>query len=75
MSDGSDSLEGRLSAPGTGQLQRDVLLLLLEHEDAGSLSTSVRFLSYELEQRGVISKQQTGRAGRTRISPHFDTSD
>ena len=48
----------RLSKSGTkrGQLQRAALAVLLEHEADGALPTSTRFVFYELEQRGVVSK-------------------
>jgi hypothetical protein len=45
----------------TGRLQRACLALLREHEADGALPTSGRFLFYELVQRGVLSKQPTGR--------------
>lgn len=52
-----------LSAPTTkrGQLQRAVLNLLLEHERKGELPTNNRFLFYELEHLGVVSKRATGK--------------
>jgi len=52
----------RLSAPDTkiGKLQRHALRVLREHETAGMLPTSIRFVFYELEQHGVISKVRTG---------------
>ena len=51
-----------LSAPETkaGKLQRAVLSLLSEHAQRGEVPTSNRFLFYELEQRGVLSKVRTG---------------
>jgi hypothetical protein len=44
----------RLSRPntGAGRMQRLVLGVLLEHEAAGELPTSGRFVFYELEGRG-----------------------
>jgi hypothetical protein len=47
-----------LSAPHTkkGRLQRLCLELLREHEADGALPTSIRFLFYELEGRGLIPK-------------------
>jgi hypothetical protein len=52
----------RLSPPDTkaGRLQREALRVLREHEASGMLPTSIRFVFYELEQRGVISKVRTG---------------
>jgi hypothetical protein len=55
-----------LSDPGTekGRLQRACLEVLREHEAAGALPTSVRFLWYELVQRGVVDKTKSrGHAG------------
>jgi hypothetical protein len=51
-----------LSRPDSkgGRLQRIVLELLREHEQAGAIPTSARFLFYELVQRGVLSKEKTG---------------
>jgi hypothetical protein len=51
-----------LSAPHTakGKLQRAALALLEEHARDGALPTSGRFLFYETEQRGIVSKQRTG---------------
>jgi hypothetical protein len=43
-----------------GRLQRAVLELILEHEQADQIPTSTRFLFYELEQRGIVSKVKTG---------------
>lgn len=53
---------GSLSAPSTerGRLQRAVLEVLYEHEANGELPTNGRFLFYELEQRGVVSKVRRG---------------
>jgi hypothetical protein len=49
---------GGLSKPGTkaGRLQRECLRLLREHEAAGAIPTSIRFLFYELLDRDVIPK-------------------
>jgi hypothetical protein len=49
---------GELSKPGTkaGRLQRACLALLYEHEEQGAIPTSIRFLFYELLDRGVIPK-------------------
>jgi hypothetical protein len=51
-----------LSKPSTkkGKIQRAALTLLLEHEQDGSLATNGRFLFYEAEQRGYVSKERTG---------------
>jgi hypothetical protein len=43
------------------QLQRAALDALLRHEAAGELPTSIRFMFYELEQAGVVSKERAGR--------------
>jgi hypothetical protein len=55
-----------LSSPSSkaGQLQRDVLDLLREHERKEELPTSNRFLFYELVQRGVLDKTKTRQKGR-----------
>src|SRR5215471_15351173 len=47
-----------------GRLQRIVLELLREHEGAGAIPTSARFLFYELVQRGVLSKEKKGTGRR-----------
>ena len=44
----------------TGRLQRAVLVVLERHEADGTLPTSIRFIFYELEQDGTISKVRTG---------------
>jgi hypothetical protein len=64
--------DGALSAPGTkaGRLQRICLELLLEHETDGAIPTSIRFLFYELVDRGVIPKTY----GKKR-TPSQDISD
>ncbi len=51
-------IEQLLSRPSSkaGKLQRQCLALLFEHQDAGALPTSVRFLFYELEMRGLLPK-------------------
>lgn len=56
-----------LSAPGSkaGRLQRAALEVIREHERDESLPTSCRFVFYELEQRGVVSKEQGKDGGRT----------
>jgi len=43
-----------------GRLRAAILELLGEHERDGALPTSGRFLFYELEHRGVVSKTATG---------------
>jgi hypothetical protein len=55
-----------LSRPHTkaGRLQRAVLELLHEHDAAGELPTSNRFLFYELVQRGLLDKTKTRQTGR-----------
>jgi hypothetical protein len=52
----------RLSKPGTKarRLQDVALAELAKHAAAGTLPTSNRFVYYELEQQGVISKVRTG---------------
>ncbi len=54
--------EELLAKPGTtsGDLQRALLALLYEHKADGTLPTNNRFLFYELEQRGVLSKHVSG---------------
>lgn len=54
----TDELEKRLSKPATkkGQLQRQCLKLLAEHQRDGAIPTSGRFLFYELVSRGVVPK-------------------
>lgn len=51
-----------LSQPGSKAriLQDAALKALLRHEDAGELPTTRRFLFYELEQAGVVSKNGNG---------------
>lgn len=55
-------IEAGLSSPDTakGKLQRAALAVLREHEANDELPTSVRFIFYELEQAGVVSKEKTG---------------
>ena len=52
-----------LSSPDTakGQLQRIALDYLREKEAAGEIPTSIRFVFYELEQRGLQTKAQTSK--------------
>ncbi len=52
-----------------GQLQRHLLRLLRVHERDDMLPTSARFLWYELETEGVVSKVRTG-ARRTDQNTH-----
>jgi hypothetical protein len=40
----------------TGRLQREALRVVNEHIAAGMTPTSIRFIYYELEQAGIISK-------------------
>jgi hypothetical protein len=56
-------IEAALSRPDseTGRLQRAVLERLFAHRDDDHLPTSARFLFYELEQLGVVSKETTER--------------
>lgn len=67
---GKRPFDPRLSAPDTkrGQLQYAAWQLLLEHEQRGELPTSVRYLFYELEQTGILSKavaeRTDGKKGR-----------
>ncbi len=67
-----------LSKEGTkaGRLQRACLALLREHEDDGALPTSIRFLFYELLDRGVIPKVYRKPDGTERKrTPGQDISD
>ncbi len=59
MSDG-------LSAENTraGYHQRECLELYKEHQEAGTLPTSLRFLFYELEGRGIVAKSYPGKTLR-----------
>ena len=56
-------LEELLSAPNTkkGRLQRACLRLVEEHRRDGAIPTSIRFLFYELEGRGIIPKTYPGK--------------
>jgi hypothetical protein len=60
-------MSGRLSGADTKarRRQRAVLELMREHERDGALPTSGRFVFYELEQRGVVSKEQGKDGERT----------
>jgi hypothetical protein len=53
----------RLSKPHTyaGRLQRLVLQVLLDHEAADEIPTNGRFIFYELEQQGHVSKPVAGK--------------
>jgi hypothetical protein len=53
----------RLSAAGTygGRIQRLVLKVLLEHEARGEIPTNGRFVFYELEQQGHVTKPKQGK--------------
>jgi hypothetical protein len=57
----SDDL--RYSKPGSkkGDLRRAAHALLREHKRDRALPTSIRFLFYEAEQRGIVSKKRTGK--------------
>jgi hypothetical protein len=48
------------------RIRRHVLELLAEHEATGSLPTTIRFLFYELEHRGLAQKTTKERHGRRR---------
>lgn len=69
-----EDAEALLSRPDTksGQLQRACLALLAEHERAGAVPTSIRFLFYELEGRGVVPKSYGPNIKR---KPSQDVSD
>jgi hypothetical protein len=66
-----------LCAPGTksGRLQRAVLALLREHEAAGALPTSGRFVWYELVQCGAVDKTQARGHPGVRRGIDQDVSD
>src|SRR5215213_11621372 len=69
---------GGLSKPGTkaGGLQRACLALLREHEAAGAIPTSIRFLFYELLDRDVIPKVYRDENGeKKKRTPSQDISD
>ena len=53
---------GQLSSPnsGRGRMQRLFLQVLLDHEAAGEIPTSGRFVFYELEGRGLVRKSSRG---------------
>jgi len=55
-------MEALLSRPASdkGKLQRACLALMAEHERDGAIPTSIRFLFYELVQRGVVPKSRAG---------------
>jgi hypothetical protein len=59
-----DEWEKALSKPAAekGKLQRSALALLLDHEDAGMIPTSIRFLFYELVTLQVLPKSFPGKA-------------
>jgi len=59
-----EAIAARLSRPDTdaGRLQRAALACLLMHRDEGELPTSGRFLFYELEQAGIVSKTKINRS-------------
>jgi hypothetical protein len=52
------SISSKLSKATTeaGRLQRAALACLYDHHDAGEIPTGGRFLFYELEQAGIVSK-------------------
>lgn len=59
-----------------GRLQRACLDLLREHEADGALPTSIRFLFYELTDRGLIPKVYRDENGRAMArTPGQDISD
>ena len=67
-----------LSPPETkaGKLQRACLALLQQHEREGTIPTNGRFLFYELEQKGIISKAYRDASGNKRArTPAQDISD
>src|SRR5215831_16240226 len=43
-----------------GRLRSAAYRLIQQHQAAGEIPTSTRFLFYELVQQGVVSKQRTG---------------
>ncbi len=70
--------EKKLSKPGSkaGRLQRACLDLLREHEAAGAIPTSIRFLFYELLDRGVVPKVYRDENGvEKKRTPSQDISD
>lgn len=48
-----------------GRLQRAAHVILLEHERDDALPTSIRFVFYEAEQRGIVSKERGRQKGRS----------
>jgi hypothetical protein len=60
-------MEG-LSKPSTkaGRLQRACMNLILEHEADGAIPTSIRFIFYELESRGIVPKDYRNPDGSKR---------
>lgn len=71
-------VNGVLSGAGTkaGKLQRVCLELLREHEADGAIPTSIRFLFYELVDRGVIPKLYYHADGtEKKRTPSQDLSD
>lgn len=72
------SYEERLSSPDTkkGRLQRACLRLVVEHRQDGAIPTSIRFIFYELEGRGIIPKQYLYEDGSKRPrQPNTDVSE
>lgn len=62
-----EEIAARLSRPSSeaGQLQRAAFACLLMHRDEDNLPTGGRFLFYELEQAGIVSKSKiNGRTGK-----------
>ena len=71
-------LESKLSKPSTkaGRLQRACLKVLSEHYLGDALPTSLRFLFYEMEGRGVVPKDYRKPDGSKRPrTPSMDISD
>jgi hypothetical protein len=70
-------MEG-LSKPDTkkGRLQRACLNLILEHEADGAIPTSIRFIFYELESRGIVPKDYRKPDGSKRArTPSQDVAE
>jgi hypothetical protein len=65
----------RLSRPdsGAGRIQRMVLQLLLDHQAAGEIPTSARFVFYELEGRGLVHKSARGQSRRGGVNSPRET--
>jgi hypothetical protein len=62
------------AATASGKLQRIVLAKLKDKKSRGEIPTSIRFLFYELEQEGVISKRfirQDGKEGKRKSSQNL----